>query len=146
MTIDQMSNDVGTFHWLLDQFVEDTDGVREAIAVCNDGILLAASSASGRSTDQLAALTTGLASLSRGASKMFDMGRVHHMLVELEDGHLFTVAGTDGCALAVLADKGVDLGRLGYHVTVMSCRLSAILSPALERHMKNALTPWARAA
>jgi len=65
--------DLGTnakqFHWLLDQFVANTAGVLDAIAVSSDGLLLATSSGpSQENAEQLAAVTAGLGRLRDGAA------------------------------------------------------------------------------
>ena len=139
-----MNNDIGNelqkFHWLLDQFVDNTAGVSQATAVSSDGFLLAASSGSGReNSEQLAAVTAGLVSLTRGAAEMFAMERVEQVLVEMTRGHLFLSTISDGSALAVVADKRTDLGLVGYELALMVDRVGAVLSPELVHHLKNVL-------
>lgn len=135
-----LSNDLNTFHWLLEQFVGNTAGVLEAIAVSSDGFLLAASSGAGReNAEQLAAVTAGLASLTRGAADMFNMEGVEQVLIEMTRGHMFISTISDGSSLAVLADKRADLGMVGYEMALMVDRVGQVLSPELVHRLKNTL-------
>ncbi|MEM7096439.1 MAG: roadblock/LC7 domain-containing protein [Actinomycetota bacterium] len=135
-----ISHDLQQFHWLLEQFVFNTAGVLEAIAVSSDGFLLAASSGSGReNAEQLAAVTAGLASLTRGAAEMFNMEGVEQVLIEMTRGHMFISTISDGSSLAVLADKRADLGMVGYEMALMVDRVGGVLSPELVNRLKNTL-------
>ena len=69
--------DMDDLNWLLSQFVASTAGVTEAIAVSSDGLLLAGSAGPDRENiEQMAAVTAGLGSLTRGAAEMFGMRAV----------------------------------------------------------------------
>jgi predicted regulator of Ras-like GTPase activity (Roadblock/LC7/MglB family) len=137
---DQLGSELQKFHWLLEQFVNNTAGVLEAIAVSSDGFLLASSSGSDReNAEQLAAVTAGLASLTRGAADMFGMDRVEQVLIEMTHGHMFVSTISDGSCLAVLADKRADLGLVGYEMALMVDRVGVVLSPQVVSHLKNAL-------
>jgi predicted regulator of Ras-like GTPase activity (Roadblock/LC7/MglB family) len=129
-----------TFHWLLDQFVNNTAGVLDAIAVSSDGLLLAASAGNGRqNTEQLAAITAGLTSLTHGAADMFGMHAVEQVLIEMSGGHMFVASVSDGSALSVLAEKNADLGLVGYEMALLIDRVGAVLTPDLIKHMQNVL-------
>lgn len=127
------------FHWLLEQFVSNTAGVREAIAVSSDGLLLAASSAGYENVEQLAAVTAGLTSLTRGAADMFNMDSVEQVLIEMSGGHMFVASISDGSSLAVLAEKQADLGLVGYEMALLIDRVGNTLTPELVKHMQNTL-------
>ncbi len=135
-----MGTDLQRFHWLLQQFVANTAGALEATAVSSDGFLLASSSGPGlKNGEQLAAVTAGLVSLTRGASEMFAMGDVEQVLIEMTHGHVFISTISDGSALAVLADKRADLGLVGYEMMLMVDRVGSVLSPEVLHHLKNTL-------
>ena len=53
--------------------------------------------------DQLAAVASGLASLSTGAAQLFDGGYVMQSVVEMENGYLLLMRVGDGSNLATLA-------------------------------------------
>ncbi len=129
------------FHWLLSQFVDATAGVSESIAVSSDGLLLASSTGPDReNVEQLAAVTAGLASLTRGAAKMFRMQDVEQVIVEMTRGYLFVSSISDGSALAVLAAKEADIGLIGYEMTLLVERVGSVLTPELIADLKNSLT------
>ena len=139
MSIDT-TQEINQFHWLLEQFSSNTAGVLEAIAVSSDGFLLASSSGAARqNAEQLAAVTAGLASLTRGAAEMFDMDSVEQVLIEMSGGHMFISTISDGSSLAVLADKRADLGLVGYEMALMVERVGKVLSPELVHRLKNTL-------
>jgi predicted regulator of Ras-like GTPase activity (Roadblock/LC7/MglB family) len=139
MSIDT-TQEIHQFHWLLEQFSGNTAGVLEAIAVSSDGFLLASSSGAARqNAEQLAAVTAGLASLTRGAAEMFNMDSVEQVLIEMSGGHMFISTISDGSSLAVLADKRADLGLVGYEMALMVERVGTVLSPELVHRLKNTL-------
>jgi len=137
----ELTTDIAEFHWLLEQFVDSTAGVREATAVSSDGFLLASSAGAGRdNAEQLAAVTAGLASLTKGAAEMFAMQAVEQVLVEMTGGHLIISTISDGSAMAILCDKQADLGMVGYQMTLLVDRIGPTLTPELVQFLKNTLT------
>jgi uncharacterized protein len=71
--------------WLVANFANNTPGVVHATVVSADGLPIAVSERLDRSrADQLAAIATGLASLSQGAARYFDAGLVKQTVVEME--------------------------------------------------------------
>ena len=120
--------------------MNNTAGVLEATAVSSDGFMLASSSGSEReNVEQLAAVTAGLASLTRGAAEMVNMDEVEQVLVDMTHGHMFVSTISDGSALTVLADKRADLGLVGYEMALMVDRVGSVLSPEVVHHLKNTL-------
>lgn len=117
--------------WLLDRFVERTSGAAHAVVVSADGLHLAGSQGLPRERgEQLAAVVSGLASLTVGASLILDAGHVQQTLVEMTNGFLLVMAVGDGAHLAVLAAAGSDLGQVGYEMALLVERVGAVLSPA----------------
>ena len=83
--------------WLLANFADRVPGVAHAIAVSADGLLLASSRDLPRDrADQLAAVASGLTSLTAGASRIFEGGSVNQTVVEMERGFLFIMSVSDG--------------------------------------------------
>ncbi|MGI9615537.1 MAG: roadblock/LC7 domain-containing protein [Acidimicrobiales bacterium] len=135
-----ISSEARDFNWLLVQFVEQTDGVREAIAVSSDGLLLAASAGRDRdNVEQFAAIVSGLTSLANGAANCFAYDTVEQMIIEMAGGFMFVSAIGDGSALGVLADRNCDVGLVGYEMTLLLNRAGSALSPALIAELKNSL-------
>lgn len=117
--------------WLLAQFAEETPGVSHAIAVSADGLLLAASRDLPRDrADQLAAIASGLVSLTQGAAGLLEAGNVLQNVVEMDGGFLFLMSIGDGAALAALAARNCDVGQVGYEMALLVERVGAALSPA----------------
>lgn len=117
--------------WLLDRFVDRTPGAAHAIVVSADGLHLAGSKGLPRERgEQLAAVVSGLASLTVGASMILGAGQVQQTLVEMTGGFLLVMAIRDGAHLAVLAASDADLGQVGYEMALLVERVGAVLTPA----------------
>lgn len=117
--------------WLLDRFVDRTPGAAHSVVVSADGLLLAGSRGLPRDRgEQLAAVVSGLASLTVGASMILGAGQVQQTLVEMADGFLLVMAVRDGAHLAVLAAGECDLGQVGYEMALLVERVGAALTPA----------------
>ena len=128
-------------NWLLSTFVVNTAGVEQAIAVSSDGLLMATSSNLDRATaDKMAAIISGLRSLSDGAARVIDKGGVSQVIVEMRDGFLFASSISGGSSLGVVADHHADLGLIGYEITLLVERVGAQLTPELVAELKRSLT------
>lgn len=110
-----MSQAAQNLNWLITNFVDNTPGVSHTVVVSADGLLLAMSEGFPRDrADQLAAVASGLTSLTAGASRIFEGGHVNQTVVEMERGFLFIMSVSDGSSLAVLAHPEADIGLVGY--------------------------------
>ncbi|NUR62986.1 MAG: roadblock/LC7 domain-containing protein [Catenulispora sp.] len=118
------------FNWLLDDFVRDTAGVCDAVAVAADGLLIASSSGLPRDEgDHLSALVAGLVSLAQAAARRYDFGGLRILMIEMRRGCLLVSAFADGGCLGVLAAEGADLGAVGYGMAVLVDRAGETLTP-----------------
>lgn len=127
------------FGWLVDSFVQQVPGVAHAVVVSADGLLLVASSGLPRNrADQLAAVTSGLVSLTQGAARCFEAGGVVQTVVEMERGIVLTMAISDGSSLAVLASPSCDIGLVGYEMTLLVDRAGKLLTPELRAQLRSA--------
>jgi hypothetical protein len=116
---------------LLDRFVDRTPGAAHGVVVSADGLHLAGSAGLPRDRgEQLAAVVSGLASLTVGASMILAAGQVQQTLVEMADGFLLVMSVAEGAHLAVLAAGDSDLGQVGYEMALLVERVGAVLSPA----------------
>lgn len=135
-----MSTEAQNFSWLLSSFVRDTAGVRYAIGVSSDGLLMAVSDGLDRAVaDQFAAITSGMTSLAQGAARCFSCNEVEQVIVELDDGFLFVARISDGSSLGVLAEKSCDIGLIGYEMTMMVERVGGVLTPDLIQELRGNL-------
>jgi predicted regulator of Ras-like GTPase activity (Roadblock/LC7/MglB family) len=117
--------------WLVTSFVERVPGVAHAIVVSADGLALAVSAGFPQErADQLAAVTSGLTSLTQGAARLFEAGLVVQTVVEMQAGVLVVMAIGDGSSLAVLAGSACDLGLVAYEMTLLAERAGRVLTPA----------------
>ncbi len=128
--------------WSLSDFAASTDGVIQTTAVSSDGFLLATSPGSDAdSVEQLAAVISGLTSLTQGAASLYEFDRVHQVIVEMSGGFLFVVSVANGPPIATLAEVDCDIGALGYELTLLVQLVGEVLTPDLVDTLKNALTP-----
>ena len=133
-------SDVASLNWLVESFAAAVPGLRQAVVVSADGLLLAFDGNLDREqADQLAAIASGLASMTLAASTHLAGGNVHHLLVETEGGLLLVMQVSDGSSLAVLADRGADVGLLGYEMALLVTRMGDALTPQLRSEMRAAL-------
>jgi uncharacterized protein len=123
--------------WLLDDFVERVPGASSAIVVAADGLILCISARiSGESADQLAAITSGLASLTDGAAKFFVAGAVRQLIVEMDGGFLFVARVSDGSVLALMCESTCDIGLIGYEMSLLIGRIGNVLTPELRAMLR----------
>ena len=140
MTTLDTHNDSQTFNWLLANFVRNTDGVRDAVAVSSDGLLIAVSDGLGRTeADHLAAIVSGLSSLARSASKRYSFDGVKLIMIEMRRGFLLVSTIADGSCVGVLADSDCDLGLIGYEIAVLAERAGDLLTPTLIADLRQVL-------
>jgi uncharacterized protein len=117
--------------WLLNNFRGSVAGIAHVVAVSADGLLLASSDdLPGDRADQLAAIASGVVSLTEGASRMFNAGAVQQTIIEMDSGYLFLMSISDGSSMAVLAARSCDVGQVGYEMALLVERVGASLSPA----------------
>ena len=120
--------------WLVTDFVERVRDVAHAVVVSADGLPLAFNTRFPRDhADQLAAITSGLSSLTQGAARVFQAGRVVQTAVEMEAGLFIVMTVSNGAGLAVLATSGCDLGHVAYEMSLLVERVGRELTPAARQ-------------
>jgi len=136
----EMSAEARNLNWLVSNFVERVPGVQEATVVSSDGLLIAISDGLDRSSgDRLAAVAAGLLSIAKGASAPIGGGRVHEVIVDMEEAMLFVMRVSDTSVLAVTAARPCDVGLVGYEMGVLVERCAAALTPALISELQTSL-------
>jgi predicted regulator of Ras-like GTPase activity (Roadblock/LC7/MglB family) len=127
------------FGWLVNDFAERVPGVAHAVVVSADGLLLTSSSRLPVDrADQLAAVASGLVSLTQGAARCFEAGGVKETIVEMQGGIMLLMSISDGSCLAVLAAPICDIGQVAYEMTLLVDRVGQILTPELRAQLQGA--------
>jgi predicted regulator of Ras-like GTPase activity (Roadblock/LC7/MglB family) len=135
-----LSANAQNVNWLLANFTDNDVFVEQTIAVSSDGLLMAASSSLDRaSDDRLAAVVSGLRSLSEGGARVMGKGSVNQVIVEMDHGYLFVTAISDGSVLGVLTSRDADLAAVGYETTLLVDRVGSILTPEIVAELKGGL-------
>jgi predicted regulator of Ras-like GTPase activity (Roadblock/LC7/MglB family) len=150
-----MSHEARNLQWLLENFVEEVPGARSVAVVSSDGLLLL-SSASGPSSVpapgpdgstprpvearmDLAAVVSGLASLTVGAARLMDGGRVRQTTVAMDGGMLVVMSISDGSLLGVHTSAECDISVVAYHMALFVGRAGHVLTPALRGELRQAM-------
>ena len=135
-----ISKDAQSLNWLVESFVRTTAGVAHAAVISTDGLLVAVSERLDRArADQLAAIASGVESLTQGAARLFQAGSVNQTVVEMEKGFLFVMSVRDGSCLAVLATPSCDVGLIGYEMAMLVAKVGEVLTPQLRAELQAAL-------
>jgi predicted regulator of Ras-like GTPase activity (Roadblock/LC7/MglB family) len=128
------------YNWMLGNLVRNTDGIRDAVAVSSDGLLLAKSVGLDRDeADHLAAIVSGLSSLAKSASRRYDFDGLKLIMIEMHGGFLLVSTILDGSCVGVLAERSCDLGLIGYEMAVFADRSGELLTPALISELRKTL-------
>ena len=123
----------GDLNWLVSDFTGRVADVAHAAVGSADGVPLALSDGIPESfAEQLAAITSGLASLMQGAARIFNAGTPTQALVEMEGGLMVIKAISDGSSLCVLAAPDCDIELVSYEMSVLVEAAGEVLSAALR--------------
>lgn len=135
-----LSTEATNFGWLLDNFVQTVPGTRHTLVVSADGLLMAMSKNLDRTGgDTLAAVVSGMSSLTRGAARQLKAGEVRQSIIEMDELFLFLMTISNGSILAVAADSTCDVGLVGYEMTLLVARFENVLTPALITELRQNL-------
>jgi predicted regulator of Ras-like GTPase activity (Roadblock/LC7/MglB family) len=120
-------------NWLVTDFTLRVADVAHAVVVSADGVPLALSEGiPEQAAEQLAAITSGLASLIQGAARIFEAGLPTQALVDMQGGLMLIKAISDGSTLAVLAAPQCDTDLVSYEMSRLVEAVGEALSPALR--------------
>ena len=123
--------------WLAAFWLFVAAGVSDAVAVSSDGLLMSMSSSLTRaSAEQLAAIISGMVSLGNGAASCFGFDGLEQVIVTMRRGFLFVSSISDGSCLGVVANRGCDIGLVGYQTTLLVERAGTVLTPDLVAELK----------
>jgi predicted regulator of Ras-like GTPase activity (Roadblock/LC7/MglB family) len=150
----RLSHEARSLQWLLGNLVEEVPGVNSVAVISSDGLLLCSSEADGgpstrpvredgrsgpgKSSGDLATVVSGLASLTEGAARLMQAGRVKQSVVAMDNGCLFVMAISDGSLLGVHASPECDMSVVAYHMALFVGRAGHVLTPELRVELSKA--------
>jgi predicted regulator of Ras-like GTPase activity (Roadblock/LC7/MglB family) len=123
---------------LLEILLEQTPGARHALLLSSDGLKLCLSPGlSIDRADQLAAIASGIQSLSHGASIEFGdgTGGVRQSMTQFHGGILFIVEAGLGAHLAVVTGDDVDAGAVGHNMSELVEQLDGRLEAGPRQYV-----------
>ncbi len=130
----QTSADLSSFTGVLTGFVETRAGVREALAVSPDGLLLASSFNEAQAdVEHIAGISAGLSTLTSGVADCFGFTGVRQMVVERDADYLILASLGTGAMLAVVAEQDCDIISVGYESALLAEQCATVMSPTLIR-------------
>ncbi|KAA9161328.1 roadblock/LC7 domain-containing protein [Amycolatopsis acidicola] len=120
--------------WLLDDLVRRLAGVRHAVVLSTDGLLLGSSTGlSTEDAEHFCAMSSALQSLARSAGTHFDGGGVRQTVIELDRAVMFVTSAGDNACLALLTGETANMGMVAYEMNQMVQRVGAYLATAPRR-------------
>jgi uncharacterized protein len=128
--VSPLTSSMQDLNWLITSFAGRVPSVAHAIVVSADGLPLAFSDGFPQDrADQLAAVTSGLTSLTQGAARVFEGGAVTQTVVEMQRGLLLVMVISDGSSLAVLASADCEMGLVAYEMALLVESVGQALTP-----------------
>jgi predicted regulator of Ras-like GTPase activity (Roadblock/LC7/MglB family) len=128
-----LTKEARNFNWLLSNFVDETAGVTDAVAVSSDGLLIARSkSLDPEEGEQLCAIISGCASLADASDRLLSGDGLERVIMAMTMGFLFVCSIADGSCLGVVATRDCDVGSVGYQATELVAKAGELLTPALR--------------
>ncbi|MFJ2477647.1 roadblock/LC7 domain-containing protein [Streptomyces sp. NPDC087659] len=98
---------------VLDNNLSRIAGVKGAVLLSNDGIMLSSYLLDRPQGERVAAAASGIASTMKAISREVEGGRVIRQLVEMDDRYLCIVGCGEGSTLIVVTSRKARLGELG---------------------------------
>lgn len=121
--------------WLLKGLADEVPVVRGCVLLSSDGLVKAAHGLDRASSEQLAALASGLFSIARSAGMKFDNSKeVRQVVTELKSSQLFLSWAGYNSVLAVLARGEADPALVGFEMA----RLIKAVRPFLDTAARSA--------
>jgi predicted regulator of Ras-like GTPase activity (Roadblock/LC7/MglB family) len=116
--------------WMLKDLAESVPQTRHVVVLSSDGLCMARHDTDQDTADRIAAIGSGLQSLSVAIAAEFQHsnGRMRMVVIEVDGGFLYLMAAGAGAHLAVLAEEGVDAGLVGQCMRDLVARIGAHLT------------------
>jgi len=132
-----MTSRAQQFRRSFDEFALVTPGVRQAIVVSNDGLLLAMSGDGDLDDgERFGAVTSAMSSLAAGVGDLYRLGRMRKLIVDLDGAFLLLSAFGQNAWLGVVAERDSDLGTLARDVQFYAATSGVSLSRPLAEELR----------
>ena len=127
-----MNTDERELDWLLAGLMDRAPGVRHVLVLSRDGLKICHTPQLDEDkADQLAAIASGIQSLSMTASHEFGAGAgAGQSMVEFAGGLLLIVPAGEGAHLAVIAHEDADVGLVGHSMNELVEQIGTYLTAA----------------
>ncbi|MES9541713.1 MULTISPECIES: roadblock/LC7 domain-containing protein [unclassified Actinomadura] len=127
-----MSTDEHRLDWLLTSLAERAPGVQHVLVLSRDGLRICHTPGlDDDRADQLAAIASGIQSLSMTASHEFGRGvGAGQSMVEFAGGLLLIIPAGEGAHLAVVAREDADVGLVGHSMNELVEQIGGYLTAA----------------
>jgi predicted regulator of Ras-like GTPase activity (Roadblock/LC7/MglB family) len=120
-----------------DQAADAADGAADAEGT--DGAADEPGETPNGSGADLATVVSGIASLTEGAARLMDGGRVRQTAVAMANGSVFVMAISDGSLLGVHAAADCDMSVIAYHMAMFVGRAGHVLTPELRGELRRTI-------
>lgn len=129
------------FGWLVNDFVGRVHGVTHALIMSSDGFPLTASRTVAKDdAEQLAAIASGLLSLSRNSAALFDKGTCEQIVIRMTYGWFLFMGIGSGAGLAVLTGPDCDMKVVAYEMTQFVRNAGHALTPEVRADLRRVLS------
>ncbi|WP_067490113.1 roadblock/LC7 domain-containing protein [Actinomadura hibisca] len=130
-----MSTDDRDMAWMLDKLKDRAIGTRHVLALSKDGLKICHSTGLDNDrADQLAAVASGIQSLSLSASGEFGTGiGAGQSMVEFRGGVLLIVPAGEGAHLAVVGAEDCDVGMIAHYMNELVEQVGGFLTAPPRR-------------
>jgi uncharacterized protein len=129
------------FGWLVNDFVGRVHGATHALIMSSDGFPLTASdSVGGDDAERLAAIASGLISLSHSSAAVFDKGTCEQIMIRMTRGYFLFMAIGSGAGLAVLTSADCDMKVVAYEMTQFVRNTGHALTPEVRADLRRVVS------
>lgn len=142
-TADPMSASDHDLAWLLENLQVRTPGIRHVLVLSKDGLKLCFTAGLDvDQADQLAAIASGIQSLSLSASAEFGAGfGAGQSMAEFPGGMLLIVPAGEGAHLAVVAADDADVGVVAHNMNELVEQIGGYLTAPPRPPQPGGLAP-----
>ncbi|WP_433622218.1 roadblock/LC7 domain-containing protein [Nocardia sp. CA-120079] len=115
--------------WLLDELAQRLPGVRHAVLLSTDGLLMARCSTTEEAdAEHFCAMASALHGLARSAGGRFAGGEVRQAVIDLDHAVMFVTAAGPNACIGLWAEESANMGMVAYEMNQTVQRVGAYMS------------------